>query len=433
MRSASRRSMFAVAVSLLALAACSDVLHQSAQPARLDLSLTGPVPERIEAFELEVSAPGMATVTEQLGPRGSGTTTLELPAGRNRRFNIFSINEDGDYDVYAGETVASVAPGRETRVRVPVTPGPVIVDNSNNRFVQISDIGNRAQRVVDGEDIAASLNIDPMDASYDSSGRLWVVDGRFSPDDSAIIGFASLSDVSGSMDVRTDVVYRNSAIAVDSANERIFVYGRNEGTEFEWGVWTVGFGGNLLTAGSPIQGFAESAENLQARNVSGLAVDSTGEYLFVLAATLEEPTPTVHKLNIANGTVVRSVSFDSPAPGLTGKRFFGDVMVMSDRVFVADPIDRRIRVFDLDLTQIASYGTGPVDEERPDNGELWGPRRFVATMSDEQIIVIDQQDNLSGSETFTGRGRVVGFRLDQPDIWRVLEDDDFAFFGTFFS
>ncbi len=421
MRSASRRALFAVAVSLFVLASCSDVLHQSTQPARLDLSLTGPVPERIGAFELEVSAPGMETITEQLGPRGSGTTTLELPGGRNRRFSIFSINEDGDYDVYAGEMVASVAPGRQTRVRVPVTPGPVIVDNQNNRFVQISDIENRAQRSISGDDLG-EITLQPSDAVYDDSGRLWVVSDIQTS--AAIVAFSSIGGGLVESDIETNVVYQNSALSVDSSTERLYVYGSD--TE-NYGIWTFDFDGQLLTSGLPINGFLE---NPWFRSVSGLSVDPTGEYLFIVAATFDERTPVVLKLNIETEEVVRSVQFESPFPGSGDPRWFGDVMVMANRVFVADPIDKQVLVYDLDLNHLRTYGSAPRDENRPEPGEFWGPRRFVATRPDDQIIVIDQQFDTNLDDSLDGRGRIVSFRLDQPEQWRVLEDDSFVFFNT---
>lgn len=72
---------------------------------------------------IEVSGPGMDTVTVELPPT-AGSHTLEVPAGSDRTFSVQAY--DGDLPKRGGMVTTSLSPGDDSQVAIPMIPIPQI-------------------------------------------------------------------------------------------------------------------------------------------------------------------------------------------------------------------------------------------------------------------------------------------------------------------
>ncbi|MFW6387702.1 MAG: hypothetical protein ACOC0B_00365, partial [bacterium] len=76
-------------VFLVLLAGCSDLGVGSTEPAYPRFSLTGS-PDREVSYDLRITGPDMSPITRSnIGPT-SGSVTVEIPAGRNRSFELLA-------------------------------------------------------------------------------------------------------------------------------------------------------------------------------------------------------------------------------------------------------------------------------------------------------------------------------------------------------
>ena len=72
---------------------------------------------------IEVTGPGMDTVTVELPPT-AGSHTLEVPAGSDRTFSVRAY--DGDLPKRGGIVTTSLSPGDDSQVAIPMIPIPQI-------------------------------------------------------------------------------------------------------------------------------------------------------------------------------------------------------------------------------------------------------------------------------------------------------------------
>lgn len=422
-------------VLLLLLAGCSELAFQSNEPAYPRFSLTGE-PQRDVTYDLTISGPGMSDITRsEIGP-ASGSVTIEIPAGRDRTFELLANN-----DVYSGITTTSLAPGSESTIRLPVLPGPVFVDMDADgtangpRLVQVRDLSGVGQRSVppasgsvevDGVE-QTSFSFQPIDAVYDSSGELWVVEQyygyRFS-----LLG--SETDPAVAEEVlpfpSDEVPY--TAIALDSSNERVYV-GNDSGA-----IRAYTFGGTEI---SNFQ-FVDSGTGVSYLNhIDGLSVGPDG-FLYVVGQTTDGWME-VYKVDSSGSPVSGPFSPDESALVSSYSAIYrppvADIHATEDgvyTVFSLPGLTETIWRLDLDdLTQSPeSWGTRTTDGN-PAEGEFWGPRRFVATRRENELIVIDQQYDDSTDNNLNGSGRLVRFEFDSTDSWQTFgEGESFGFFNT---
>ncbi|MFO8065155.1 MAG: hypothetical protein R6V29_11080, partial [Spirochaetia bacterium] len=109
-----------------------------------------------------------------------------------------------------------------------------------------------------------------------------------------------------------------------------------------------------------------------------------------------------------------------------------DVTYNDGKLYVTNPSGARSnKIVQLDantLEPVNSFGSFPADPADPDQGELYGPRRFVAT-GNSMITVIDE---FADSENVLNYDRLVQFAPDGSD-WETFgatgtDESEFRFF-----
>lgn len=401
---------------------CSGVLGSNGRPLEPRLSLIGS-PSRTVTFDFRVTADDFTPITGTVST--DQAALISVPVGRNRQINLVSPE-----DVYSGSAVFDVLWGRENQVGVRVYPGPVFPSPVDQTLIQFRDFNVNFSNLSSGSVRSWPLyesgepddSVLPSDMVFDSSGRLWVANGA-----SGTFGVAVVQDLSG------DVVGTNFELiaAVGDVVATAIAYDPILGLVY----YTDSDAGSM----SLVRAISTSTRELTAfaipetiPHVSGIAVDRFSNVYTV--GSFAYDVPSLRKYNSAGQLIA------GPVPVYTGSNRWGyfnrvpqpsyaDVMVIDDTLLViaASPAvgEPTVFRFNLDLSFIESFGNRT--SGNPLDGQLWGPRRFVAVRPRGAVIVIDQPDEPFGS---LPEGRIVDLNGGRSSGWQAYGRGAFGFFDT---
>ena len=346
----------AIAVLALFLVGCGDLVTAPQEGAYPRFSLTGDIPDRVDAFDVRVEGPDMAPIEEEL-TREDGEITFEVPAGRDRTFELLAQD-----DVYSARRTVSLAPGRETTLDMDVYPGPVFRvaatgETQEAGLVQIRDLGVAASAVTDTDD-GRGRKIDasetslqgPLEFSYDSSGRLSVADGIYDtsvePEELESIEIKSWSAWSdlrdGEFDEQAtlsppDTDFNREVAEFDTEAERVAVAGDLGFTEnaepVQGAVYDYSEGGESLDPQQTLPLLSPIEEYPQVSFIDGLSFDSEGN-LWAVGSVSEDidvdPTPAVIQYDLD----AESAEYEPLPYNQEQLTSVGDIKVVEDNVFV---------------------------------------------------------------------------------------------------
>ncbi len=433
-------------VFLLLLSACADPTGPPADSVYPTFSFVG-APNRDVTYDLSITGPGMRPITlNEIGPT-TGSVRVEVPAGPDRLIDMRARN-----DIYSGSTTRTLRAGRTENVRLQLLPGPVFVSQEIGSpqteptvLRVIRDLSIPESAVVEASDGRARgwgyAGGVAFDLAYDHRGRLWTLD----PMGQRII-LANPSDPNepeeGSyIDIGGEGEADGTSIALAASPANPYVYFGAENRVHRVDISDIE---NPIIS-TPIEQLFEpngSANGI----VHGLAVDSS-ENLFVLAAqdwlsnALElhkyegDPLTITGAITIPSQTLPQS-RYDGQPPFSDFSIPVGDLRVVASVIMVVvaanEPGDEVIFLYDKDnLGGLNSYGE--YDPSSADEHEkFWGPRRFVATRDEDEVIIIDQKNDDTFGPPIDGFGRLVRFDISSPDGRQTFEVDDMGFFITTF-
>ncbi|MFP4510983.1 MAG: hypothetical protein ACLFNQ_12750 [Spirochaetaceae bacterium] len=407
-----------------AFTACSFVSGSHDRLLSPRLSLVG-APSRSVVFDFEISASDFETISGSISTAQS--TSIVVPAGRDRRIDVVSPS-----DVYRGSSIFDAVAGRETTVNIPILPGPVFPSPVDERIAQFRDFSVEFSDLTSGsirrwplyESVEPDGSVIPTDTVFDSSGRLWIANGA--PGD---FGVAVLQDLSGDVAGANFEIIESvgdkvvTAIAYDPTLDRIYYAVRDEVDTSLYHVRA------LASSGAAVDGFELDSP---IPHVSGITVDSLSNVYTVGAPSYS--IPSLRKYD-STGTLLAG-----PTPVYTGQQrpgysvrvpqpSYADITFVNDALLVvaASPSvgEPTVFRFDLELTLIESYGTRTAEDSV--DGQLWGPRRFVATRPRGPVIVIDQPDDPDGP---LPEGRIVDLNGGNSSGWQAYGRGSFGYFDT---
>ncbi len=431
-----RRALLAVITAFL-LFACSDPATQSAAASYPTFSFVG-APNREITYDLSITAPDMRPIElTDIGPT-TGSVRVEVPAGPDRLIDMRARN-----DIYSGSTTRTLRAGRTENVRLHLLPGPVFVDRggageSDPGVIQVRDLGVPVESVFDGESgLGRFAPFDGpvhLETGFTADGTLW----------SLVDSEVATIEVYGAWE---DLVNGSFENPIDLAGLDLDAIAADISTSHDWiavgGVHDQDEGIALFDdAGNRNDNFRSEPE-FQVASASGLAFGGS-DLLFAVGEIIHEGNTLVAiaRFDIANDTEDhRELPGNQSAPeyddGLNPP--WADVRVIGSNVFVVSAAagdgDASVYHFDLDLNLLGQWGNR-TNSGSPDSGEFWGPRRFVATRRENELIVIDQKDDdqhMSPDPELDGTGRLVRFEFDSNNGWQVFGEGDFGFFDTRFD
>lgn len=424
----------------IGLSACS-VMSAPHATVQGRLSLIGELPQRIAGFHVRVDAPDMAPIEAEAGANAR-SLQLEIPAGRGRRISVIPLADIGDGeidlrpDVYTGTVTARFAPGSEATVRIPIVPGPVIPVYNSESLLQL-----RAVSIEPGLNPTESRqksfeDLLPVDAVYDHSGSLWVSMYSETAAERQFHRYDSL-DFPAAPSLVSDTPLVPQAIAYDPQGDRLFISGSESLSDRL--IYSIAPSVSAITVSlatdEPLWRYTPSGGSLSISHVLGMAPGTDGELFVLFRVTSNDMSghPGNELFNgfsglvlirIANsGETVAAVEVpaDILAPPVPGT-VYADLKRIGSRlmVIVADPIEEYgpILKYDLDLQLLESFGQiGTAGNP----GEFWGPRRFVASRNQDDLLIIDQQ--------IDGAGRVVEFAFGDTSLWNTYFDESLQFYN----
>lgn len=402
---------------VILLSSCADSgLLSDAYPR---FSLVG-APDRDLSFEYAISGPLMRSLSGVLNADAQ-PTVVQVPAGPNRLIEVLSVD-----DVYSGRTTADLPSGITTTVTIRLFPGPVIVDYLGKQIVQIRDLTGAGERRVTETDLDGTV-FAPVDATYDSTGALWVA--SYENGYGALYRFTDLSresvefsyvttDGGGPLAIAVDPVAKWVFCAIGYPGEYVYIarYGFDGEPDFQWEI------PNL----DPL---------ISVNVVSGMTVDANGN-LHVFAGDLNDLIVGILTFDGATGELIGDFV---PLPGEVPSHYMymydpppiGDILAAGEDLFVVSAVSGSdvptVFRYDLQLELKDSFGT-KTESDNPSAGEFWGPRRFAATRDLTQLMLIDQRE---GDFEESGSGRVVGFHFGTSDDWMSFgESGIYGFYDT---
>ena len=407
---------------------------RSSEPAYPRFSFVG-APNRDMTYDLTISASDMDPITlTDIGPT-TGTVQVVVPAGPDRLIDMRARN-----DVYSGSTVHTLRPGRTETVQLRLLPGPVFLDRggdgvSDPGLIQIRDLGVPVASVSDEQSglgrFAPFAGPIHLETGFSADGTLWsLVDGEVK----TIEVYGAWDDlVDGSIEdpIELGALDFDPITADVSTTQDLIAVGG-----------TGGAGIALFNAtGEIIEEFPGDVD-FAIESVTGVSIAANDLLYAVGEVTDGTDTHTaVMRFDTAAGTENYTVlPGNQSAPeyddGLNPP--WADIRVIGNNVFVVSAAagegEASAYRFDLDLNLQESWGER-TNSGSPDTGEFWGPRRFVATRRENELIVIDQKDNDTEGDDpdLDGTGRLVRFRFGTIGGWQAFGAGEFGFFDTKFD
>lgn len=446
---------FFVSAAIVVCGSCSGAVSSGATTAAPRLSLIG-VPDRPISFELRITGHDMDTMVHAGISRSSGEILLQVPAGRDRRFTLIAEN-----DVYTGHTVASLAGGQETRVRIPVHPGPVFVsrwwgqEEVEPGIVQIRDLHVDVEGMLDETDgrirfLSEGNGYAPFAVQYGADGALWV------------------ASIPGEIDCTIERwtewgVRPETPVTLEAYMPQCFAVDTDRGVLTVWDSETTSEPVLYTLTGEPLdQSFSpggDGAEDFYVTSMAGLAFDRNGNLWGLgLVEQFDGETwtyePSIIRFDVAAGLISHSAIPDTLYIPDTYYSPWGDIRAVGNNVYVLiasyppeagsedfglmdpDALNElhhpAVYRYNLNMELQESWGRR-VTVENPLPGEFWGPRQFVATRFSEDIIIIDQKDFLDDTmyPNIDGAGRVVRFRPGSSQVWETFGVGSFGYFDTY--
>lgn len=381
-------------------------------------SLVDDFPDRVQEVELTVEGPGMSTIRNTM-TRDDRSLVLEIPTGQNRTIQLLTD------DVYSSRVTTNLATGRTYEFFLPLLAGPVYVDTQGNRVVQIRDLSGVGQRAYDGPGGEPNGNpfelTEPIDAAYDATGRLWVA----SQDSLAV--FSDLSEGAEPVVENSDVG-EILAIAVDSANRKTYFV--TDTTAF------VGSKQMVISKVDLHDDLLELADQplliIDDIDVYGMDLGPNGVlYLVRSSENDDEVIIEGYDANDFDSGPLYSANIQATLWNMQANTTpIADVRATDRGVLVvvahADTANTIYR-YSHTLSFQESWGSRS-EEADPARGELWGPRRFVATRRENELIVIDQQ--VDEDFNSSAPGRLVQFEFGTTDGWQTFDDGVSDYFDT---
>lgn len=389
-------------------------------------------------YDLSITGPGMRPIElNEVGPT-TGSVRVEVPAGPDRLIDMRARN-----DIYSGSTTRTLRAGRTENVRLQLLPGPVFVSHGGGSLdlpqslVQLRDLSINLDEPANTLRVSEGVS---RDAQFASDGTLWYLRREAGTTDDFLIGVSEfgqdspytyaveLPDPVGSpLWVALSVDILSQQFAVGSSNGDLAVGDINE---------------SAVVDTLDIQG------DFDLFDVSGMAFGS-GETMFVVAE-IDDPEVffgvALVKIDLTGSQPAEYVALphDQTVPvysGFPNKPAWGDLRIIDGEVIVisarAGNGNSAAYRYSTDLELLEQFGTTTTDSN-PEEGQFWGPRRFVATRDETELIVIDQKDDDNeddpdfGDPDLDGSGRLVRFNFGTHNGWQTFGEDEFGFFDTFF-
>ena len=427
-----RRALLAVITAFL-LFACSDPATQSAAASYPTFSFVG-APNREITYDLSITAPDMRPIElTDIGPT-TGSVRVEVPAGPDRLIDMRARN-----DIYSGSTTRTLRAGRTENVRLHLLPGPVFVDRggfqvSDPGVVQIRDLGVPVDSVFDlGQGVGRFLGISGplyLQVGYAADGMLW----SLVQDDGPVYieTYDSWEEVASGADngpiELTGLDF--DPITVDLSTDAGLIAAGG----FDWQDEGIAL---FDAAGVRVETFP-GEPGFGVRSVTGLAFAENGHLFAVGEIVVDE----VRHVALIRFDIGADSATYVQLPGThTVRDYFGptpwaDVRVIANDVFVVSAAagegDASVYRFDLNLNLLDEWGDR-TNSGSPDTGEFWGPRRFVATRRENELIVVDQKDdNQNLDPDLDATGRLLRFQFGTNDGWQAFGAGEFGFFDTGF-
>ena len=396
--------MATAAILALVHSACTEMLSDPQQAAYPRFALTGEVPDRVTAFDLTIDADDIRPIEERIHI-DEGPHAFHVPLGTGRTIELLSVG-----DVYSGRITRDFNNGGEYEVTVPLVAGPVVPDPLNERVVQIRDISGAGWRGFPDPDGDLQLqDVSFVDAQYDDSGRLWLVDNEL--ENPRFVAFDDLSTEDAA--VAPLEPERAFAVAFDSDASLVYIFTFEDEVK---GVLQATLDGEVT---GPIIDV-----NL---DLVGLAVRDDGTLLGVGGEAFAYSDIVHIDPRADEDPVIETIDLVEAVQGWDGIDPWADITIRGDHAYVtnaAAPQNHVIRIdTDLDPDSI-------VPVQPPDGEAFLGPRRFAATRDDMGPIIVTDQD----PDDPEAPGRLVAFENVDGEGWTTLEhnpddpDDEFAFF-----
>lgn len=344
-------------------------------------------PEVIAEVDVSITGGGVS-IFETVGP-GTDAMVFELPVGREHDLTIDTTNFIGRRSF--------VLPARGAQVDVRMREKLFVPDRWNSTLVKIDDMGGgnwATEQVTDDQ----GTSLDPDDAAVGPDGRIYVLANE------DIVAFDSVEEPDTEL---IGVAYTGArGLAIDG--ERGIIYYAEDDTELTLPV--------LEARG--LNGSYEHYEVLDdvfavAADIWGLTVDDAGN-VYVSGLTRDPLRPAVRKISRSDWSVAWTVTLDLPGDAQEFEAEHIDVTHTTGRLFVTNPAGfdgQKIVELDPGTGRVENgFGRLPVDPDNPEEGEFYGPRRFVATGNAVITLIDEDPDGLYD--------RLVQFRPDRS-AWKT--------------
>ncbi len=172
----SRVCFLGIVLATAILSGCSQKSVNENSPPSISLSMKVSSPALMEAvsrFSLFVTAPDMDTVRTELTLNGRYLEgRVEVPAGRERKFDVRAYDEAGTL-IYQGDTTVNVEPGVEIRLTIDLHPNPEVP------LVRLSP---RFQRIDANSSCLVVIKVFNIDSLYNISFRVYFSRTSLQPD-----------------------------------------------------------------------------------------------------------------------------------------------------------------------------------------------------------------------------------------------------------
>ncbi len=388
--------------TILVLGGCMDASLSQSGNAPASISIQD-APGAIPEVGISITGGGV-NIAETVGP-GTDALVFELAVGREHQVTIDTTN-------FIGQRSFVLPPGG-AQIDVHMLEKLFVPDLETGRVVQIDDMRG------DGWLTETGL-VQPYDVEVGPDGRLYVINNDSAFGNTVLI-FGDLSELSTGDLIPGDESTFYRALASD-ADRSIIYYTAHDGTDTPFLLESRNLNGDLSGTYSDLVSDFDS--------VWGLAVGENGDvYVSGTRVVVETLRPAVRRFSPDSTFVPVDRIIGPDVPSSSEPEI--DVLFKNGKLYVTNPSGAQSnKIVQLDATTlepVGSFGSFPVDPSNPQPGELYGPRRFVAT-GNTLITVIDESSS-------SLHDRLVQFAPNRSN-WRTYGtsgtgEGEFQFFVAF--